>query len=365
MKVLSVKLSRFAFTVAACFAAAHSFAAGIKFDDIVEGAVVTEDRVDMGFLSPIPIPPGQWRVLKKANYILPWGNVVGDIEMTRVTFMNTDKDAPMQLFSFSTNRKRYLRVGSSPLYKCQDLTSSIYTQKNFDLPSSGFVYACAQIRSNPGIRAKFESFSKVHLNADSRGYLDGVILPLLGSSVDMDALGKAPVSIELEVSKNAERLTYYSFYLKADQPYEVINAQLPEIAQVNDWLIQNGKEIIKSIHGDEFKLTKLSLSQALSGSKGASAPVIDPATLDTLVLPTTDDKNRAAYKKFIESTAADNRAFYFTETGQFWGWNKHSWPFNERQAYDACQSAARGKGSPCKLHTVDNQIVWAEANGVR
>lgn len=365
MKALKAKLKRVAFTATVCFAAAHSIAAGIKFDDIVEGAVVSEDRVDMGFLSPIPIPPGQWRVLKKANYVLPWGGVVGDIEMTRVTFMNTDRDAPMQLFSFSTNRKRYFRIGASSLFKCHDLTSSIYTQKNFDLSNSGFVYACAQIRSNPSIKAKFESFSKVHLNTESRGYLDGVISPLLASPADMEALGKAPVSIELEVSKNAERLTYYSFYLKADQPYDVISDQMPEIAQVNEWLIQNGKEIIKSINGDEFKLTKPTLSQTFLGSRNATKREIDSTTLDALVLPTTDEKNRAAYKKFIESTPADNRVFYFTESGQSWGWNKNSWPFNERSAFDACYAAARGKGSPCKLHTVDNQIVWAEATGVR
>jgi hypothetical protein len=362
MKVFDTILVRIFLASLASLAAFGSFAAGLNIQDLEEGKIVVEDRVDMGFLSPIPIPPGKWRVLKKTEYKVPW-SVGSDLEMTRVTLINTDKDSPLRLFSFSTNTKRNLRAGAPPLWMCHDFPGAIFTQKQFDLPTSGFVYACSNIRSNPDVKAKLVSFQDNN-NVASRGYVEGLVKPLLNSPQDLDSLGQAPISVELEVSKSGERIAYYSFWISAEKKYTSINDQMPEIVQLSSWLKQTGKEIIKSTNGEDFNLPALLMTAPFSGSNVLTSPQLDMTNAATMEVPTTSSSNREAYLNFLQTAPPNNRAWYFSLSGASWGWSKGAWPFNERNAFDACFGAARGKGFACKAHTIDDQVVWDQAKPV-
>ena len=74
---------------------------------------------------------------------------------------------------------------------------------------------------------------------------------------------------------------------------------------------------------------------------------------DVNAVPYVPQRGREQYREFLKK--ATPRAFAISATGS-WGWAEEGENTNEK-ALAACQAASR---EPCRLYSVDNDIVWAE-----
>jgi hypothetical protein len=78
------------------------------------------------------------------------------------------------------------------------------------------------------------------------------------------------------------------------------------------------------------------------------------AALDDInAVPYVPQRGREQYREFLKK--ATPRAFAVSATGS-WGWAEEGENTNDK-ALAACQAASR---EPCRLYSVDNDIVWPE-----
>lgn len=359
MRVLSAKFSRLTFTlITTLMGVAH--AQVVSFKDVQAGATFAADRVDMGFGPMVPIPKGEWRVLKRNDF----ADTVFDKNMVHVTLLNADKTSALKFFTFTTFAEWYFNVPSQPQWMCPTVPGVPGTvAQSYGVSNSSFSYACSYFQQYEKFDELLSYVEKTNAreDVDSFGYVNGMVRPYLADPAAIAELGAKPLLWRMEVSRRGERQIFYTAGVKMDRRISVKDASDADVAAIGAWFQGFGKESLNAVEGVKFEARRFDvrISASVANVEEAQSSVRFD---DVDSLPSTDPKIKDFYKKFIDSKIASNRTFVINGKGTAAGWSSGSWPFNERNAYMAARKPAAGKQSELFFYSINDRVVWDPAN---
>lgn len=344
--------------LATCFVfmgAAH--AQVVAFKDVQTGASFSADRVDMGFGPMVPIPKGDWKVLKRNDF----AHTPSDRNMVHVTLLNADKSSPLKFFSFSTDAERYLKVPSQSQWMCPTVPGAV--AQSYGVSNSSFSYACSYFQQYEKFDELLSNVEKTNLreDVDSFGYVNGMVRPYLADPAAIAELGVKPLLWRMEVSRRGERRIFYTAGVKMDRRISAKDASDADVAAIGAWFQSFGKESLNAVEGVKFEAKRFDVRVSASVANVEEAQS-SARFGDVDSLPSTDPKIKDFYKKFIESKFVSNRTFVINGKGTAVGWIGGAWPYNERWAYISAAAPAAGKQSELFFYSIDDRVVWDPAN---
>lgn len=346
-----------AFTAAAALAVSGALSQTVLFKDIQGGAIFKADRVAMGTGPMVPIPKGEWKVMKRYDFF----HRPSDKNLVHVTLLNQDKSSPLKYVTFSTTSESYFSIPSRGIWMCPQIPGTV--PQSYEVSNSSFSYACSHLRSYSNFNAFLTGIERTNVkdDLDTFGHLNGMIRPYLADPTAMKELGETPVIWQMDVIRRGNRQVRYTAGVSMTRAVLSQSAADTDLAALSSWFQAFGKEALNAVEGSDFAAKRFDV--ALSSSTEnvpAMAPTI--ALDDVEALPTSNPQFKQDYRKFLETAPPENRAFYINGKGTAWGAASRTWPYNEMWSKTNVYNAGRGKQSESFAYSINDRVVWDTAN---
>nr|WP_315466152.1 hypothetical protein [uncultured Rhodoferax sp.] len=341
----------------AAIAVSSAFAQTVPITAVQTGVSFSADRVDMGFGPMVPIPKGEWKVMKRYDFF----HRPSDKNLVHVTLLNEDKGSPLKFVTFSTTSEYYFNVPSRGIWMCPNIPGTV--AQTYGVSNSSFSYACSHLRSYGGFAAFLSGIERTNVkdDLDTFGHLNGMVRPYLADPIAMKELGDSPVLWQMDLIRKSNRQIRYSAGVSMPRAVLSQSAADTDLAALSVWFQAFGKEALNAVEGSDFAAKRFDVTLSSSTENvPAVAPTI--ALDDVEALPTSNPQFKQDYRKFLENKPAENRAFYINGKGTAWGSAAGTWPYNEMWAKTNVYNAGRGKQSESYAYSINDRVVWDPAN---
>jgi hypothetical protein len=305
--------STIAILAAGLLSAGAATAQVVSFKDLAVDAVFTADRIDFGMGTPLPIPPGEWKLIGQKNWQDKYFAIASNVGMTRITLANTAVDADPKIVSISTNTERYNRFAKV------DLELPIYgkAMQSYDLSESGRIGAYSYFSEQPD----FAGFLR-RLDPLQNGYgwahsNPALVKPLLANPELLDRIGKNAVVTKIALSKQYAFQAQYTMISSVHSDAGAsagdgdLEAWVRAFTKVGIGLVSDTPAGSAPKHP---RVTAEYLAQTIVAPSADAAPVFERADV------------QAAWDAFSKFPFPEDRVFVTSEGDTKWGWAAGAWP---------------------------------------